>query len=174
MFHELYLPHREQLHAHVPQMWRRFAARFGAGERKGPMKIRITGDHPAAETLRGYVKALGCEVLESGRESATAYWIHIELGSLGYVLVRASHGPLLQETILAFGELTTEHVEWLPTFSGSERAIHITAAGADADMIGRALRSALLRLPGHKTKPGSRWKWLGFISRPWKRPSPAN
>ena len=127
------------------------------------MKIHVTGDHPAASTLRDYLKALGYAVATGAAAPSGAFTIRVEVGSAANIVVQGPHGPLMDEALRAIAELASIRVEWFPSNDDSIRTIQVSAPEIHADAIGRGLLRAVLRISQNGTAQS------GWLSTLWKR-----
>ncbi len=133
------------------------------------MQIQVTGDHPAAQTLKDFLKCLGYEVVEDVANTAAAFAVRIERG-IGLAM-EGLRGPLSEEALHAITELAASPLEWRKAVAGSERAIHIIADRVHTDAIGRGVLRALLRVTGHGTPVDqtSKGGLLSKLSSLWPR-----
>ncbi len=130
------------------------------------MKIHVSGDHPAADTLREYLKALGYAVATGASVPSGAFAIRVEVGSAANIAVQGPRGPLVDEALRAIAELASIRVEWFPSNGDSIRTIQVSAPEIHADAIGRGLLRAVLRISQNGAAQSG---WYGFFSTLWKR-----
>lgn len=109
------------------------------------MRIDVVGECATAETLRGYLTALGYRL--SPRNAA--YRVRIEESIRTSILLVGIRGPLAGEAQHSIAELTTAPIEWRKASAGSENELHVVLAASDHDAAERGLLRALLRLTKH-------------------------
>ncbi|MEQ1949020.1 MAG: hypothetical protein ABL995_17645 [Bryobacteraceae bacterium] len=119
------------------------------------MTVQVTGEHAAVQTLRGYLKSLGYEVLDAASKAAADFVIQMEQGTTSKVALEGVRGQLAEEALHAIAGLTGVPIEWRVAIAGSERVLKIVAPAIHADAVGRGLLRALLTATGHGAVPAA-------------------
>lgn len=118
------------------------------------MRIQITGDGSAANTLRRYLASLGYTLTGI----APAYTIRVEQGGQSNVVLEGVRGPLAEETQHAVAELAGAPIEWRSVKSGNDRQLKVWTNGVSDDAVERGVLRAVLRITGHGQQSG--WRRL--------------
>jgi hypothetical protein len=142
---------------------------FLGGKEENEMKIQVTGDHTAAQTLRAQLKSVGYEVLDVASKAAADYVIQLEQGTQPNVALEGLRGVLADEALHAIAGLTGVPVEWRAAIGGSEKVIRVIASAVHGDAVGLGLLRAVLNATGHGTPAASGGGLLGAISRLFTR-----
>jgi len=109
------------------------------------VRIDVIGESATAETLRGYLAALGYKL---SRQSP-AYRVGIEESTQPNIVLEGVRGPLADEAQHAVAELTATPIEWRKAGAGSENELRVVTNATDHDAVERGLLRALLRVTRH-------------------------
>lgn len=129
------------------------------------MTVQVTGDHPAAQTLRGYLKTLGYQVLDAASKAAGDFVIQIEQGAAPNVALQGVRGQLADEALHAIAGLAGVPVEWTAAIGGSQAVIRVVADAVQGQAVGQGLLRAILNVTGHGTPAANGGGLLGWISK---------
>jgi hypothetical protein len=112
------------------------------------VRIDVIGECATAETLRGYLAALGYGL----SHQSPAYRVRLEEGTGPAIILEGVRGLLANEAQHAMAELTAAPIEWRKASAGSENELHVVTNASGHDAVERGLLRALLRVTRHGSR----------------------
>ena len=133
------------------------------------MTIQVTGDNAAAQTLRGYLKTIGYEVLDAASKTIGDLVIQIEQGTQPNVALQGVRGQLANEALHAIAGLAATPIEWTTAIAGSEKVIRVIAGANQTDAVIQGLLQAVFVASGYGAPAAIGTGLFGLVSRLWKK-----